>query len=221
MVTKIVTVEQALEAVTDGMRLMYGGFGGVGSPGELIEGILQKGVRDLTLIGIDAGYPDAGIGRLISGKRVKRLLTTHIGSNPEAGRQMMAGLLDVTFLSQGVLAEKIRAGGVGIPGILVESCGEAGVEKGKQSVRYEGSTYLIEPAMTADIGIVYAKRADSFGNLIYDKAARNLNPMVAMASEITIAEVEEIVPVGELDPENIMTPGIFVDFIVKGSGGNV
>ncbi len=197
---------------------MYGGFGGIGTPPSLIEGILQKRVQELTLTGNDAGYPDLGAGRLISHGRVKRLQTSHIGSNPEAGRQMMEGRLDVRFYSQGVLAEKIRAGGVGIAGILVDGDLGEGHGVGKQQVNIAGRTYWIEPAITADVGIIYARVADTFGNLIYDKGARNLNPLVAMAADITIAEVEEIVPAGDIDPERIVTPGIYVDYIVKSDG---
>lgn len=220
MLSKHVTPEEALDSVKDGTRLMYGGFGGIGSPALLIDTILIKGVRDLTLIGNDAGYPDRGIGRLISHGRVKRLFTTHIGSNPDAGQQMMNGDLDVTFYPQGILAEKIRSGGVGIPGILVDASMGGRSAAGTETVLIDGHKYLIEQAITAEVGIVYARQADTFGNLLYDKAARNLNPLVAMASDITIAEVEEIVPVGEMDPEKIVTPGIFVDYIVKRGGGS-
>ncbi len=219
MLSKWVTVETAMENVRDGAEVLYGGFGGVGSPLLLIDYLLQKGVQDLTLIGNDAGFPEWGIGRLITKRRVKKLITTHIGSNPEAGRQMLDGVLDVTFYPQGILAEKIRSGGVGLAGILVEA--SQGWEMGTVSpiIHVEDNRYRLETAISAQIGLIYAKRADSYGNLIYDKAARNLNPLVAMAADITIVEADEIVPVGELDPEQIMTPGIFVDYIVKSGGG--
>lgn len=219
MRSKLVAVETAMENVRDGSQLMYGGFGGVGSPALLIDFLLRKGVRNLTLIGNDAGFPDQGIGRLITYGRAIRLITTHIGSNPEAGRQMMDGTLDVEFYPQGVLAEKIRAGGVGLPGILVDASMGGGMGERDRLIHFSGKNYLVELAMTAQVGMVYAKRADTFGNLIYDKAARNLNPLVAMAADITIAEVEEIIPAGEMDPQHIMTPGVFVDYIVKSGGG--
>ncbi|MED3498198.1 CoA transferase subunit A [Brevibacillus agri] len=219
MLAKLVTREQATECVRDGVRLMYGGFGTIGSPALLIDTILEKGVRDLTLIGIDAGYPQIGIGKLISHGRVRKLMTTHIGSNPEAGQQMMDGRLQVTFCPQGIFAEKIRAGGVGIPGIVVDAQMWGEATEGGEAVVFGGKPCWMEPALTADVGIVYAKQADTYGNLIYDKSARNLNPLVAMAADITIAEVEEIVPAGELDPEKIVTPGIFVDYMVNRSGG--
>jgi acetate CoA/acetoacetate CoA-transferase alpha subunit len=220
MLTKIVPLEQALEHIKDETCVMYGGFGGVGSPPTVIEGIVQKGVKNLNLIGNDAGFPDIGIGRLVTQERVKSLITTHIGSNPNAGTQMTEGKLDVAFYPQGILAEKIRAGGMGIAGILVDVGIGTIVEEGKQKVEMNGQTYLVEPALTAEVGIVYAKKADSYGNLIFDKTARNFNPIVAMASEITIAEVEEIVPLGELDPEAIVVPGIYVNYIIQSNGVN-
>jgi len=219
MVSKLISIEEAVDQVRDGICLMVGGFGGIGTPVSLIDMILQKGMQDLTLIGNDAGFADQGVGRLISHQRVKRLLTTHIGSNPDAGRQMMEGKLEVLFYPQGILAEKIRAGGVGLPAILVEPDVGIGPSQQEQLVRYAGKNYVIEPALTADVGIVYAKQADTYGNLIYEKAARNINPLVAMAGKITIAEVEEIMPAGELNPEHIVTPGIFVNYIVRTSGG--
>ncbi|MDH4617047.1 CoA transferase subunit A [Brevibacillus sp. AY1] len=220
MVSKLITMDEAADLVQDGIRLMYGGFGGMGTPDQLIDQILDKGVRDLTLIGNDAGFSNRGIGKLITQERVKKMLTTHIGSNPQAGRQMMEGKLEVIFFPQGILVEKIRAGGVGIPAILVEPGMGVVTAKKEQLIVYAGEKYLVEPALTADVGIVYAKQADTYGNLIYEKAARNVNPLVAMAAKTTIAEVEEIVPVGELDPESIVTPGIFVDYIVLTRGGN-
>ncbi|MGG4443571.1 CoA transferase subunit A [Brevibacillus fortis] len=220
MLSKLVTHEQAVEHVLDGTRLMYGGFGTIGSPANLIDAILHKGVQSLTLIGIDAGYPKVGIGKLISHGRVRQLITTHIGSNPEAGQQMMEGKLEVTFCPQGIFAEKIRAGGVGIPGIVVDAHVSGERMEGAEPFAFDGRTCRIEAALSAEVGIVYAKQADTYGNLIYDKAARNLNPLVAMAADITIAEVEEIVPAGELDPDKIVTPGIFVDYIVVRGGGN-
>lgn len=219
MLSKIVTKEEALQHVIGGIRLMCGGFDGMGCPTELIEAILQKGVRNLTLISMDAGSPERGIGSLIAHERVKRLLTSQIDSNPEAGRQMMAGKLEVIFYSQGILAEKIRMGGAGLPGFLVrqELWSDTGQEQ--QTIEYDGESYVIEPCLTADVGIVAAKWADPYGNLVYEKSTRNLNPLVAMASDLTIALVDQIVPLGELDPETIVTPGVFVNYIVKTDGG--
>ena len=215
---KVCSVHDALDVIGDGITLMYGGFGGIGNPPTLINGILSKGVRDLTLIGNDAGFPTIGIGKVISQERVSRLITSHIGSNPIAGKLMNEGKLEVEFSPQGTLVERIRAGGVGLGGILVDIGLNSMVAKGKETTEIKDITYLIEPALTADVSIVYAKKADTYGNLVYDKSARNTNPLVAMAGEFTIAEVEEIVPVGELDPEEIVTPGVYVNKVIQSQG---
>lgn len=215
---KVRTLEEALLAITDGCTLMYGGFGGIGSPPTMIEGILQKGIKDLTIIGNDTGFPQIGIGRLITAGRVKKVIASHIGSNPNAGLRMEEGTMEVVFYPQGTLAEKIRAGGVGLGGILVDVGVGTIMEQGKAAVSIDENKYLVEPALTADVAIVHAKKADPYGNLVYDKSGRNLNPLVAMAGKFTIAEVDEIVPLGELNPENIVTPGIFVDMVILSKG---
>lgn len=215
---KVGEIREALDRIKDGCTLMYGGFGGVGTPPTLVDGILAKGVRDLILIGNDAGFPDIGIGRLVSAGRVQHLITSHIGSNPVAGKLMNEGKMKVEFSPQGTLAERIRAGGMGLGGILTDVGIGTMADKGKEKVVVSGKSYLVEPALTAEIAIVYAKKADTFGNLVYDKSARNFNPLVAMAGTYTIAEAEEIVPAGTLNPEEIVTPGIFVDMVVQSSG---
>jgi acetate CoA/acetoacetate CoA-transferase alpha subunit len=215
---KVGTIEAALDHIHDGSTLMYGGFGGVGNPPTLINGILAKEVKDLHLIGNDAGFPSIGIGKLVSQGRAKTLLASHIGSNPVAGKLMTEGKLEVEFSPQGTLVERIRAGGMGLGGILVDVGIDSMIAENKQSVEVNGQRFLIEPALTADVAIVYAKKADTYGNLVYDKSARNTNPLVAMAGKITIAEVDEIVEVGELDPEEIVTPGVFVDIVIKSQG---
>ncbi|MBU8916118.1 CoA transferase subunit A [Bacillus sp. FJAT-29953] len=218
---KIATVEKAMEFFHDGMTLMFGGFGGVGTPPGLIDGILEKGIRNLTLIGNDTGFPHIGIGKLVSQERAKKVIASHIGSNPFAGQFMHEGKLEVEFSPQGILAERIRAGGVGLPGILSDIGKDIElVAGGKQRVLLNGKEYLVEEALTAEVSIVFAKKADEYGNLIYDKSARNTNPLVAMAGTITIAEVEEIVPLGTLDAEEIITPGVFVDYIIPTKGVN-
>ncbi|MFF2496920.1 CoA transferase subunit A [Peribacillus sp. NPDC058075] len=217
---KIVTMEEALEHISDGCTLMYGGFGGVGTPPTLVQGILDKGVKEMTLIGNDTGFPDIGIGRLVTAERAKKVIASHIGSNPNAGRLMTEGKLQVEFSPQGTLAERIRAGGVGLGGIFVDVGIGTIAEEGKDKMVIEGKEYLVETALTAEVSIVHAKKADSLGNLVYDKTACNFNPLVAMAGAFTIAEVEEIVPVGELDPECIATPGIYVDMVIPTKGVN-
>jgi acetate CoA/acetoacetate CoA-transferase alpha subunit len=204
----------------DGMTLMFGGFGGVGSPPTIISAILAEGIRDMHLIGNDTGFPEIGIGPLITNERVSSIITSHIGSNPNAGRLLHEGKLQIEFCPQGTLAERIRAGGVGLAGVLTDVGIDTIVEEKKQTVVLEGRRYLVETALTAEVAIVYAKKADPFGNLVFDKSARNMNPHVAMAGTITIAEVEEIVTLGSLDPDEIVTPGVFVDYVVPSEGVN-
>ena len=204
---KIASLNDALSRINDGCTLMFGGFGGIGTPPTLVDGLLSKGVSNLKLIGNDTGFPDIGIGRLVSQGRVASLIVSHIGSNPIAGKLMNEGKLDIEFSPQGTLAERIRAGGVGLGGILVDvGIDNEIVRSDKKIIMVDGKNYLIEIPLTSDISIVYAKKADPFGNLIYDKSARNMNPLVAMAGKYTIAEVEEIVPLGDLNPEEIITP---------------
>src|SRR5699024_10508643 len=182
--------------------------------------ILENGTNDLTLIGNDAGFPHVGIGQLITAERATKLVASHIGSNPNAGKLMHEKKLDIEFSPQGTLVERIRAGGAGLGGILIDIGVDGLVAENKEKYELNGKTYLVEIPLTADVAIVYARKADTYGNLIYDKSARNTNPLVAMAGKLTIAEVEEIVPMGELDPEEIVTPGAFVDIIVKSEGVN-
>ncbi|WP_066368275.1 CoA transferase subunit A [Neobacillus fumarioli] len=218
---KITTIEKVMELFHDGLVLMFGGFGGVGSPPALIDGILEKGIQGLTLIGNDTGFPHIGIGKIVSNERASKVIASHIGSNPIAGKLMHEGKLEVEFSPQGILVERIRAGGVGLPGILSDiGIGNEIVTRNKPQMTLNGKNYLIETALTAEISIVYAKKADEFGNLVYDKSARNTNPLVAMAGDITIAEVEEMVPLGHLNPEEIITPGVFVDYIIPTKGVN-
>ncbi|WHY75748.1 CoA transferase subunit A [Neobacillus sp. WH10] len=218
---KITTLEAVMEFFHDGMTLMFGGFGGVGSPPTLIDGILEKGVHDLILIGNDTGFPHIGIGKIVSQGLAKKVIASHIGSNPIAGQLMNDGRLEVEFSPQGILAERIRAGGVGLPAILSDiGIDNEMVSKNKPLFAIDGKNYLVETALTAEVSIVFAKKADMYGNLIFDKSARNTNPLVAMAGEITIAEVEEIVPMGSLDPDEIITPGVFVDYVIPTKGVN-
>ncbi len=218
LINKVVNIEETMGFIEDGCTLMFGGFGGVGNPPTLINEIIRKDVKELTLIGNDTGFPDIGIGRIVSRGMAKKIIVSHIGSNPVAGKLMMEGELEVEFSPQGTLVERIRSGGVGLGGILTDIGLDSMVEEGKQKITVAGKEYLLETALSADVSIVYAKKADTFGNLIYETSARNTNPLVAMAGICTIAEVEEIVEVGELNPEEIITPGIYVDRVVKSKG---
>lgn len=218
---KIKDLNDVMKFFHDGMSIMFGGFGGIGSPPTLIDGIIAKKLQHLTLIGNDTGFPTIGIGKIVSSGQADSVIVSHIGSNPMAGQLMTEGKLKVEFCPQGTLVERIRAGGVGIPAFLSDiGKDNEMVTRNKPTYHLNGKTYIIESALTADVSIVYAKKADPFGNLIYDKSARNTNPLVAMAGNLTIAEVEEIVPLGGLGPDEIMTPGVFVHHIVRSQGVN-
>lgn len=218
---KIVELADLSPLFRDDMTILFGGFGGVGTPPGLVDFILESGWQDLTLIGNDAGFPEIGIGKLVTAKRAKKMIVSHIGSNPNAGNQMHEQSLDIEFSPQGILMERIRAGGYGIPAILSDiAVDHPAVNMGKQTLSIDGEDYLIERCLRGDVSIVYAKAVDEYGNCIYDKSARNTNPIIATASDVTIVEAEEIVSLGELDPEQIVTPGVHVDYIVKSKGVN-
>ena len=218
---KIVELSSLRTLFRDEMSVLFGGFGGIGTPPTLVDYILSIGIKNLTLIGNDTGFPQIGIGKLVTEKRARKLIVSHIGSNPNAGKQMNNGELEVEFSPQGILMERIRAGGSGIKGFLSDIGVEhEAVNYQKNIVRVEGKAYLLETGLTADVSIIHAKAADEFGNVIYDKSARNSNPLVAMAGEITIVEAEEIVPLGYLAAEEIVTPGIFVDYVIQSNGVN-
>jgi acetate CoA/acetoacetate CoA-transferase alpha subunit len=218
---KLTTIDRILDYFHDEMTLMFGGFGGVGSPPTLIDAIIEKGIKNIELIGNDTGFPHIGIGKIVSLGRARKVIASHIGSNPIAGRLMTEGKMEVEFSPQGILAERIRAGGVGLGAILADiGMDNEMVSKGKPRFILNSKEYFIETALTAEVSIVFARKADPYGNLIYDKSARNTNPLVAMAGNITIAEVEEIVPLGALNPDEIMTPGVFVDYVVPSNGVN-
>lgn len=218
---KVVQLSDLQSLFYDEMSIMYGGFGGIGTPPTIVDYILSLGIQKLTLIGNDTGFPEIGIGKLITEKRVKNLIVSHIGSNPNAGIQMTNKEIEIEFSPQGILMERIRAGGSGIRGFLSDiGVDNEIVRLSKQVITVDEEPYLLETALTADISIIYAKKADEFGNVIYDKSARNTNPIVAMAGDITIVEAEEIVPIGALHAEEIITPGVYVDFIIQSRGVN-
>ncbi|QII49387.1 CoA transferase subunit A [Bacillus paralicheniformis] len=221
VLNKRIAVEDAIADLKDEATVMFGGFGGVGSPPSFINAILKKGVKNLTVICNDAGFPGIGIGPLIVNNRVRRLIASHIGSNPVAGKQMTDGFLAVEFSPQGTLAERIRAGGTGLGGILTDiGIDNDMVRQGKKIVSLHGRAYLAEEALSAEYAFIYGKTADEYGNIIYDKTARNMNPLMAMAADRTFAEVERIVPLGELDEEEIVTPGVFVEGVAETEGVN-
>ena len=212
----------ALNTVTpyfkDGQTILYGGFMGVGTPAALVKALLDSGVRDLTIVGNDTAFPDTGVGPLIVNKRVRKLITSHIGTNPETGRQMIAGELDVELVPQGTLAERVRCDDAGLGGVLTPTGVGTIVEEGKTRLTFDSKEYLVERPIRGDIALIKAKRADRSGNLIYEKASRNFNPLMALAADLVIVETDELVEVGELDPECVVTPGVVVHKIVVAGG---
>ncbi len=211
---KSILIQDVKQFFRDGMTIMYGGFMGVGTPEELVQALLNHGAKNLTLIGNDTAFPETGVGPLIVNKRVSRLVASHIGTNPETGRQMIAKELEVELVPQGTLAERIRCGGAGLGGVLTETGVGTIVAEGKTRQIFDGIEYLVERPLRADIAIIKAKKADRAGNLVYEKAARNFNPLMALAADLVIVEVDELVEVGEIDPEIVITPGVVVDRIV-------
>lgn len=213
---KIISIEEAVAKIPTDASIMIGGFTDVGVPTEIIAGIHKADLRGLTAITNGTGrLKDTGIGSLVYQKRIKKLITTHIGQNPEAGRQMIAGEMEVELVPQGTLAERIRCGGCGLGGVLTPTGIGTPAAEGKTVISSNGKDYLLETPLRADVAIIAAKKADRFGNLTYHRLARNFNPLMAMAADIVIVEAEEIVDVGELDPDIIVTPGICVDWIVQ------
>lgn len=213
---KIIGKEQVLEHLQDGMSVMIGGFLACGTPEGLIDLLIEKGVKDLTVIGNDTGFPDKGIGRLIVNRQAKKVIASHIGTNPETGNQMNAGTMEVELCPQGTLIERIRAAGAGLGGILTPTGVGTVVEQGKEKKVINGVEYLLELPLKADLALVKAWKADKKGNLVFRNSARNFNPIIATAAGTVIVEAEEIVEVGEIDPNLVMTPGIFVDYIYEG-----
>lgn len=208
------------DVVRDGMTVMSGGFGLCGIPTRLIEALRDSGVKDLTVISNNAGIDGAGLGLLLKTHQIRKMVSSYVGENHEFERQYLAGELEIEFNPQGTLAERIRAGGAGIFGFYTRTGAGTMVAKDKETRIVHGSTYVLETGLTADIALVHAWRGDSEGNLIYRKTARNFNPVMATAGRVTIAEVEQLVNVGELDPDAIHTPGIFVQRIVHTGSGD-
>jgi 3-oxoacid CoA-transferase subunit A len=201
----------------DGMTIMAGGFGLCGIPENLIAEIQKSGVKNLTVVSNNAGVDGFGLGVLLNSKQVKKMISSYVGENKEFERQYLSGELELEFNPQGTLAERCRAGGAGIPAFYAKAGVGTLVAEGKETRVFNGETYVMETGLVADLSIVKAYKGDTQGNLIYNKTARNFNPMMAMAGKVTVAEVEELVPTGDLDPDEIHTPGIFVQRIIKGS----
>ena len=210
-------VNEALQGIEDGMTLMVGGFGLCGIPENSIAELVRIGTKNLTCISNNAGVDNFGLGLLLQNKQVKKMISSYVGENDEFERQMLSGELEVDLIPQGSLAERCRAGGAGIPAFFTPAGFGTEVAEGKEVRIFNGKPHILESALTADFAIVKAWKGDTEGNLVFKATARNFNPMMAMAGKITIAEVEELVPAGELDPNFIHTPGIFVQRIFQGN----
>lgn len=212
--SKTTKVSDAVAAIPDGATLMIGGFMAVGTPRRVIDELVRQGKKALTVIANDTARPGHGIGKLISARLVRRLVTSHIGTNPETQRQMLAGELDVELVPQGTLAERIRAGGHGLGGVLTPTGFGTIVEQGKRTLEIDGRMFLLELPLRADFALINARRADHIGNLTYAMTARNFNPVMAMAADVVIAEPQEVVPVGVIAPDDVMTPAVLVDHLI-------
>ena len=212
-----ISLERSVEMIPDGASLMIGGFMAVGTPERVVDELVRQEKRDLTVIANDTATPDRGIGRLVAAKRVRKAIVSHIGLNPETQRQMMAGEMEVELVPQGTLIERIRAGGYGLGGVLTATGVGTVVENGKQRIDVGGKPYLLETALRADFALVQAFFADYVGNLSYALTARNFNPVIAMAADTVIVEADNIVPVGVIAPDHVVTPGPVVDYIVSHS----
>ena len=212
----VANVSAALDGIEDGMTLMLGGFGLCGIPENSILELVKKGKKSLTCISNNAGVDGFGLGLLLESKQIKKMISSYVGENDEFERQMLSGELEVDLIPQGSLAERCRAGGAGIPAFYTPAGFGTEIAEGKETRIYNGKPHILESALTADFAIVKAWKGDTAGNLIYKASARNFNPLMAMAGKITVAEVEELVPAGSLDPNQIHTPGIFVQRIFQG-----
>lgn len=213
----VANADAAIEGIRDGMTLMVGGFGLCGIPENSIAALVRNGVKGLTCISNNAGVDDFGLGLLLQTKQIKKMISSYVGENDEFERQMLSGELEVDLIPQGTLAERCRAGGAGIPAFFTPAGYGTEVAEGKETRDFDGKMYVMEKWLRSDFSIVKAWKGDPIGNLVYKRTARNFNPMMAMAGKITIAEVEELVKPGELDPDEIHTPGIFVQRIFQGS----
>lgn len=214
---RVGSADEAVALIPDGASILMGGFGLCGIPETLIAALRRRGTRDLTVISNNAGVDDFGLGLLLQTRQISRMISSYVGENKEFERQYLAGELELEFTPQGTLAEKLRAGGAGIPAFYTRTGYGTIVAEGKETRQFNGDWYVMEHSLTADLGLVKAQKADKAGNLIFNKTARNFNPLAAMASRMCVAEVEEIVEIGELEPDQIHLPGIYVQRLVLNS----
>ena len=213
---KVITMQQALSHIRDGCTIMIGGFGAVGTPMGIVNAILAAGIKDLTIISNDTAWEDRGLGILVTARRVKKVIASHIGTNKQSGAQLNAGELEVELVPQGTLAERIRCAAFGLGGALTPTGLGTAAQEGKQVVTVKGKDYLLEEPLTADVAILYGAKVDKAGNITYRGASVNFNQVMAGAAGVTIVEAGELVEIGEIDPNHVVTPGIFIDYIVGG-----
>lgn len=213
---KLISLDEAVSYVEDGMTVMIGGFLACGTPEKLIDKLVEKGVKNLTLIANDTSFTDRGIGKLVVSKQFKKVIVSHIGTNKETGRQMTEGETEVVLVPQGTLAEQVRAGGVGLGGILTPTGIGTIVEEGKELITVDGNTFILEKPLRADVALIFGNIVDKKGNIAYEGTTRNFNPLMAMAADKVIVEAARLVEVGEIDPNHVVTPSIFVHHIVGG-----
>ena len=212
---KGISLEAAVEKIPEGATLMIGGFMGVGTPERMMDEIVRQRRGGLTVIANDTAFPGVGIGKLIDQRLATRVIASHIGTNPETQRQMIAEELEVNLVPQGTLAERVRAGGFGLGGVLTSTGVGTLVQEGKQTIEIDGKTFLVELPLRADFALIKARLSDYKGNLAYSLTARNFNPLMAMAADTVIAEANNIVPVGIISPDEVNTPGVVVDYVIQ------
>ena len=213
---KIVSIKDAIAGINDGATIMVGGFLACGTPEPIIDALVEKGVKDLTLICNDTATPTTGIGKLVANNQVKKVIATHIGTNPITGQKMNDGTMEVELSPQGTLAERIRSGGAGLGGVLTPTGVGTEVANGKQVIKIDGKDYLLEKPLRADFALIGATIADEKGNLYFTATSKNFNTVMATAADVVIAGADLIVPVGDIQPENVAVPAIFVDYLVGG-----
>lgn len=214
--SKIISIKEAADKVTEGMSIMVGGFLANGTPENLIDALVEKNVKNLTLICNDTGFPDKGVGKMVVNKQFKKIIATHIGTNRETGNQMNSGETEVELVPQGTLAERIRCGGNGLGGFYTPTGVGTEVAEGKEVRELNGKEYVFETPIKADVALLRASVVDKKGNMIFNKTMKNFNPVMATAADLVIVEADKIVEIGEIDPEHVMCSGIFVDYIVGG-----
>ncbi|WP_022820190.1 CoA transferase subunit A [Fusobacterium russii] len=215
MKEKLVSMEEAISHIKDGMTVHVGGFLACGTPESIVTALIEKGVKDLTIVCNDTGFVDKGVGRLVVNNQVKKVIASHIGTNPETGRKMQSGEMEVELVPQGTLAERVRAAGYGLGGVLTPTGLGTIVQEGKQVIKIDGKDFLLEKPIKADVALIFGTTVDEMGNVICAKTTKNFNPLMATAADLVIVEAAELVPGGSIDPDHIDISRIFVDYIVK------